>query len=101
MPTPQNDNTSRKNIAAWSNNRYNSYINAAFNARSDEARMNALAEAEKILLDEAPIVPVVFNQSFAFISSELSEITFDAFGNVVFSKANLNNYHDYLPKEED
>jgi ABC-type transport system substrate-binding protein len=95
------NNTSRKNIAAWSNNKYNSYINAAFNARNEEARMNALAEAEKILLEEAPIVPVVFNQSFAFASSELTGITFDGFGNIILTKANLNNYHEYLPKKEE
>ncbi len=94
------NNTSRKNIAAWSDNKYNSYLNAAFNARSEEARMNALAEAEKILLEEAPIVPVIFNQSFAFVSSELSEVSFDGFGNIVLTKAILNNYHAYLPKEE-
>jgi ABC-type transport system substrate-binding protein len=95
------NNTSRKNIASWSNNKYNSYINAAFNARNEEARMNALAEAEKILLEEAPIVPVVFNQSFAFASSELTGITFDGFGNIILTKANLNNYHEYLPKKEE
>ena len=95
------ENASRKNIAAWSNFDYNSYITAAFNARTEEARMNALANAEKILLEESPIVPVVFNQSFAFLGSELSGITFDGLGNIVLSKANLNNYLNYLPVEEE
>ena len=94
------ENTSRKNISGWWNADYNSYVGGAFTARDDETRMSNLAEAEKILLDESPIIPIVFNQSFAFLGSELSEITFDGFGNLVFNKAELENYHDYLPKED-
>lgn len=94
-------NCARSNITGWSNTDYDSYLNAAFNARSDEDRKNALAKAEEILLNESPIVPVVFNQSFAFISSELSGITVDALGNFVLNKANLKNYHDYLPDSEE
>ena len=94
-------NSARPNIAGWYNADYDSYVNAAFNARKDSDRNAALAKAEEILLNESPIIPVIFNQSFAFVSSELTGLTFDGFGNFVLTKATLKNYHDYLPSEEE
>ena len=94
-------NTPRLNISGWSSIMYDSYINAAFLAKDDAARAEALKNAENLLIEAAPIIPVIYNQSFAFISDDLSSISFDGFGNFVLTKVNQKNYEDYLPAPEE
>ncbi len=91
----------RENISGWTNADFDQYINLAYYADSEEQRNEALKKAEEILLNESPIAPLIYNQSFAFISGELKSVSFDGFGNFVFTKAKQKNYHDYLPQEEE
>lgn len=90
-----------KNISGWTNPDYDSYMNVAYSATSAADRKAALAEAEKILLDSCPVIPVLYNESFAFISKDLSKISTDAFGNFVFTDAKQKNYTKYLESDED
>ena len=90
----------RTNISGWTNADYDNYLNAAFAAKTDAERKAALKEAEKILLDSAPVVPVIYNQSFAFISKDVSGIKTDAFGNFILTGAKQKNYHKYLETED-
>ncbi|MGC9450989.1 MAG: peptide ABC transporter substrate-binding protein [Oceanipulchritudo sp.] len=46
------------NDTGWSNPRYDELINAAFRSRTEEEHFRSLLEAETILLDELPIVPL-------------------------------------------
>ena len=94
----KNNNTQRTNVTGWSDNDYDSYITSAFKATGSD-RATYLAEAEALLCEEAPIVPILFNQSFAFISGDLSKVECDVFGNFVFTDAKLKNYEDYLEEE--
>ncbi|MBE6644354.1 MAG: hypothetical protein E7612_03120 [Ruminococcaceae bacterium] len=96
-----NEGIVRMNISGWSSNDFDQYVNVAFNAKNSDERKTALKNAEKILVEEAPIVPVIFNQNFAFISSELSSVKVDGFGHFVFNSAKQKNYQKYLPKEEE
>ena len=91
----------RKNISGWSNNDFDQYMNLAFHADSDNERIEALKNAEDILLESSPVIPVIFNQSFAFVSSELKSVSFDGFGNFVLTKTSQKNYHKYLPSEDE
>ena len=90
-----------KNISGWTNADYDSYMNAAYAAKTDAERKAALAEAEKILLDCCPVIPVLYNESFAFISKDLSKVSIDAFGNFSFTGAKQKNYRKYLESDED
>ncbi len=90
----------RENISGWSNAEFDQYMNAAFFATTDADRKDALKNAEKILLDSMPVIPVLYNQNFAFVSKELSSVKLDGFGHFVFTKTEQKNYHDYLPEEE-
>ena len=87
---------SRTNISGWSDMQYDSLINAAYKATDDAARNEALRQAEKLLVDSAPIAPIVFNQNFSFSSADISGVTTDAFGNFVLDKMALANYKEYL-----
>ena len=91
---------SRLNISGWSSVDYDQYINKAFRAKTDEERNEALIAAEKLLLEEAPVIPVLYNQNFAFVSSDLSSVSIDGLGHFVLTKVKQKNYEKYLPKED-
>ncbi len=90
----------RKNISGWSSYEYDQYITQAYKAQTEEERNTALQKAEQLIVEECPVIPVLYNQNFAFISSELSGIKTDGFGNFVLTKASQKNYEKYLTKEE-
>ncbi|MFY9359350.1 MAG: ABC transporter substrate-binding protein [Bacillota bacterium] len=50
------------NDVGWSNAEFDELISIARSSTDQEERMEALAKAEKILLDEAPIIPVYWRQ---------------------------------------
>ena len=89
----------RKNISGWGNYDYDNLLNIAFRSEGEE-RASALRSAEQLLLESSPIIPVLYNQSFAFISEDLSKISVDGFGNFVLTKVKQKNYQDYLPEED-
>ena len=91
----------RSNISGWASDDFNYYVNSAFNARTASDRSVALRSAERILIDESPIIPIIFNQNFAFISGDLTSVAVDGFGHFVFNGAKQKNYQKYLPKEEE
>ena len=93
-------NANRSALGGWSSAAYDKLIKEAYEATDSDTRSAKLVEAEKILVDEAPIVPVVFNQSFAFISAELSDVTADAYGNFILTEAELKNYKNYIKNED-
>ncbi len=90
----------RSNVSGWSSYEYDQYINRAFSAKTAEERSEALIAAEKLLLEESPVIPVIYNQNFAFVSSDLSGITADGFGNFVLTKTKQKNYEKYLPEND-
>ncbi len=94
------DGENRLNISGWWSADYDDYVISAYNAKTKEERNEALEKAEEILLDSCPVIPVVYNQSFAFISKDLSKVSTDAFGNFSFTKAKQKNYEQYLNKED-
>ena len=90
----------RYNISAWNDTAYNYIVNKAYNADDEDDREDALEDAEEYLVNAMPVIPLVFNETFAFVSSELKNVEFSPFGNVIFTEAKLKNYEKYLPKEE-
>ena len=89
----------RVNISGWNNVEYNALITEAFKSQGEE-RANALAKAEELLVESAPVCPIIFNQNFVYVSSEISGITVDGLGHFIYNKTQLKNYESYL-KEED
>ena len=95
-----NSAVSRTAIGGWTSESYDALINEA--AQLDGAQREAkLLLAEKELVEQAPIVPVLFNQSFAFISDKLKRVEPDGFGIFNFTSAKQSGYHKYLPTEEE
>ena len=91
----------RSALTGWKNDEYDKLIKEAYETSDEDKRADKLKAAEKILIEEAPVIPVVFNQSFAFVSKELKKLKFDGLGNIVFVDAKLKNYRDYIEKDEE
>ena len=93
-------NTSRANISGWYSASYDSYVNAAYMAETEEERAEALRHAEKILLEELPVIPLIHNQNFSFQSEDISDVSIDGFGNFVLTEMAQLNYQLYIEEEE-
>ena len=76
---------------------YNEIIDRAFAEKDVSKRATILHEAESYLLQQMPIIPLVFNQNFFYGSSDLSGQKFDFTGNVNLSRV---TYKDYMKDYE-
>ncbi len=94
------ESISRYNISGWSNAQYDTYINEAYAATSLSTRGEKLSSAEALLVEEMPIIPLVYNQNFVYTSKEISKLTYDAYGNFVLTELKQKNYEDYLQDED-
>lgn len=88
----------RTSVSGWQDSQYDYLITEAYRTTGAE-REAALKLAEQYLCEAAPIVPILFNQNTAFVSSELSGIRYDAFGSAIFSYVSQRNYKNYLEEE--
>jgi len=91
-------NVARPNISAWSTSSYDHLLTEAYKAEGAE-RAEYLKEAEAVLCEAMPVIPLYFNQNVAFSSADLSGFTYDALGNVFFTKVRQKNYENYLDEE--
>jgi ABC-type transport system substrate-binding protein len=92
-------NSTRRGITGYNNLNYDSLIASAMGANGDE-RDELLLLAEKRLCSDAIVCPIIFGETFAFVSSELKNVEIDGLGNVVLTEAELKNYKNYYPKED-
>ena len=91
----------RSTVSGWWSSEYDNYMNIAYLAGDDKyAEAGALEMAEKYLIENCPVIPVIYGQSFAFVNEELSDVYADGFGNFVLTEAELDNYKDYIKKED-
>ncbi len=96
----ENEREDRKTFTGWSSEAYDKLLDDAYKTDDKDVKEQKLCEAEKMLIDEAVIVPVLFNQSFAFVSDELDDVTVDGLGHFILTEADLNNYQEYNKKED-
>ena len=53
-------------------------------------------EAEKMLIEKMPIIPIIFNQDAYVISNQLSKYSSSYYANRIFTKTKLKNYELYV-----
>lgn len=86
-------------ITGFNNDEYNALIDKAYATANISEKAAVLHDAEKALLAEMPIIPVVFNQDAYLISKDLSKTVNTYYSTRNFAKTKLKNYEDYLPEE--
>lgn len=93
--TVEDYDTSIAHITGWENEEYDALIEEAF-AESDMAkRSDILFEAEELLMEELPVMPLVRYQNAYAKSKALSKIESDYYGTVHFDAAKLKNADEY------
>ena len=66
------------------------------NGDIEKAKATLLHEAEKLLMEDMPIIPVVFNQNATIGTKQLKGVDSDLYVSYEFSGAKLKNYADYV-----
>jgi ABC-type oligopeptide transport system substrate-binding subunit len=62
----------------------------------EDAKVTLLHKAEELLMQEMPIIPVVFNKNATVSTSDIKGVKSDYYVSYKFAGANLKNYEDYL-----
>ena len=91
----------KPNSTGYSNPDYDALIDEA--ASFDEGtreRNDKVNEAEKKLMEDMPLIPLVFYRDYYMMSKELSGIKNTYYGFKILTKMKLRNYRYYLPVEE-
>lgn len=88
------------NMCGFNDEKYNEIIDRAFAEKDTDKRAVILHEAEKYLMEQMPIIPIVFNQSFYMAADDISGESFGYTGLVDLRDVNLKNYLDYYTTAE-
>ncbi|MFD0696162.1 peptide ABC transporter substrate-binding protein [Paenibacillus sp. GCM10027628] len=73
----------------WVNPQYDKLIKDAYNEPNDAKRYQMMHDAEKILMDEAPILPLYFYNNVYLQNDKVEGVVLHAFGFIDFKWANL------------
>ena len=87
-------------ITGFDNKEYTALIEKAYNTANVSAKADVLHEAEKMLMENMPVIPIIFNQSAKLISGDLSNVGTNYYGVNTFKNTKQKNYKDYIPTEE-
>ena len=82
-------------ITGYNSEAYNELIEKAFGTDDKAESAEYLRQAEKQLLDDAAVMPVVFNKTAVLISDKLSNVKMSYYGTYTFTGARLKAWQDY------
>lgn len=60
----------------------------------DAQRATLLHKAEKVLMADVPVIPIIFNQNAVMISEELTDVESSYYMPAIFTKADIEDYYD-------
>lgn len=87
-------------ISGYNSEAYNAKIEEAFAQKDYTARYALLKEAEEILMNDMPVMPIIFNQQARLVSDELSKVKFDWLGFADFRDTMLDNFERFAETTE-
>lgn len=83
-------------MTGYDNQAYNELIEAIFAEKDIATRADKLREAESLLMNDLPVIPLIFNKSATVTNSQLKNLTSTYYVNAIFTKAKINKYDSYL-----
>ena len=89
------ENKVTPHMSGYNSAEYNELINKAFDSSNLSERAGYLHEAETLLLEDMPVMPVIFNQSASLVSKSISGYTRSYYGYYGFTKLNVKNWKQY------
>ncbi len=87
-------------ISNYESEEYNAKIEEAFAEKDLTKRLALLQEAEAMLMEDAPVCPIIFNQSARLVSNELSGVKYDWFGRPDFRNIMLKDFERFAESTE-
>ena len=87
-------------ITGYSNPDYDALIESAFAEKDRAARATILHQAETKLMEDMPVIPLVFLQDAYIYTDALSGIKSDYYGTRNFKKTQLKDYMTYKAKTD-
>ena len=94
------DYTPYKHMTGYANAEYDALIEKAYNEADADARAELLHEAEKILLEDMPVIPLTFGQTHYYLAKGIKKVDVGYYGYPIFTRTKLKNYQDYLPTDD-
>ncbi len=82
-------------ITGYDSEAYNALIQSAYDEKNIAARTQILHDAEKQLIEDMPVIPIIFLQDAYVASDELSGIGTNFYGVRDFKKTKLKDYMKY------
>lgn len=83
-------------MTGYDNQAYNELIEAIFAEKDIATRADKLREAESLLMNDLPVIPLIFNKSATVTNSQLKNLSSTYYVNAIFTKAKINKYDSYL-----
>ena len=80
----------------YNNETYNELMEKIYAEKTISARADNLREAEGILMNDLPIIPLIFNKTASITSSKLKKLDSTYYMDAVFTKAKIRSYDSYL-----
>lgn len=74
---------SGQNNTGWGNKTYDTLIESAVSERDYSKRMDILAQAEKLLMDELPIIPIYYRKTAFLVKPNINNLEFSLFSPIV------------------
>lgn len=93
------DYTVPTHITGFNNTEYNTLIETAFSAETAAEKSEALHKAEELLMEQMPVIPIIFNQNATLTSKELSKVKSSFYCPALFKNTVLKNYEKYKSEE--
>lgn len=87
-------------VTGFSDATYDEIIERAFAEKNIKARATILAEAERYLMEQMPVMPLVFNKDYYLISGDLKGVDSSYLGYRIFTKADYTKYK-FVPETEE
>ena len=84
-------------VTGYASDEYDKLLEKALAEKDAAARATILAQAEKLLLKDAPVAPVYFVQSAAIIHKNLEDYEVDNYGRYIFTEA-MDATYEYVPE---
>ncbi len=83
-------------VTGFNNQAYNEKIEAIMAESDPAARARLYREAEQLLMDEMPVIPVLFNLEASVKNDKLTSVDETYYVKAVFTDAYINGYEEYL-----
>ena len=79
-------------ITSYNSNEYNALIEKAQLAKNEKERAEILVEAEKVLMKDMPVIPVIYNKNVSLSAKSLKNVSANFYTASVLTKAKLSGY---------